>query len=264
MAGGGQPRAGPAQEGSAEEQDAALPQRQARQGEAAAIQRRHRPYRRAEQQQPEADDEQGDQGAGEPVTQAEIEKRPPDERVRPADELRNLDFDAAVVDLEPDGVADDDRDGEAQEDGREIDEPARERQHRSQPRDPRRVDLHELGFRERGHGVRRALRRPRRCRSPGGPRACAASGLPSSASSASPNPDCARNSASAASRSMRVTPATSSRSSMRAGRALRSVLGDVHLQVDREVRGALPRVADGVGVVDGDAQARRAARAPWR
>ena len=90
------------------------------------------------------------------------------------------------------------------------------------------------------------------------------SGLPSSASSASPNPDWARNSASAASRSMTVTPATSSRSSI--ARAVRRAASsdDVELQVDREVGGALPGVADGIGVVDGDAQARPAAPAPLR
>ena len=38
------------------------------------------------------------------------------------------------------------------------------------------------------------------------------------------------------------------------GRSPRGVLGDVQLQIDREVGGALPSVADGIRIVDGDAQ----------
>ena len=95
------------------------------------------------------DDEQGDERAGEPVAEPEIEERPADEPVRPADELRDLDLDAAVVDLEPDRVADDDGDREPEQHGREVDEPRREREHGAQPRDPCRVDLHELGLGQR-------------------------------------------------------------------------------------------------------------------
>ncbi len=39
-----------------------------------------------------------------------------------------------------------------------------------------------------------------------------------------------------------------------ARRALGSFVGDVHLQIDREVGRALPRIADGVGVVHRDPQ----------
>ena len=78
--------------------------------------------------------------------------------------------------------------------------------------------------------------------------------MASSASSASPNPDWARNSD-----ERRI--AIDDRDARDVGALLdrargpaRGFLGHVELQVDGEVRRALPRVADGIGVVDGDAK----------
>src|SRR5262245_30534844 len=115
MAGGRQAGPGPAQEGPPGQQGAALAQREAGQGEAAAVKRCQGSYRGTEQQQPQRDYAQGQDGAREAVAEAEVEERPAYEPVRAADELRDLDLDAAVVDLEPDRVADDDRDREAEQ-----------------------------------------------------------------------------------------------------------------------------------------------------
>ena len=45
--------------------------------------------------------------AAEAVPEAVVEERPTHERVAAADQLRDLDFVAAVLDVEPDRVADD-------------------------------------------------------------------------------------------------------------------------------------------------------------
>ena len=52
-------------------------------------------------------DQRRQQRAAEAVEDAGVEERPADEGIRAADQLGDLDFRPALLDLEPDGVADD-------------------------------------------------------------------------------------------------------------------------------------------------------------
>ena len=151
-----------------------------------------------------------------PYHKPEVQERPAHEGVRAADQLGDLDLDAAVVDIEPDRVADDDRRRRARA--------ARSRDRRSggasasmacKPLDPCRVELDEVGLGQRARIVGRerldvAGDAARRAARP----ACAAADCLRARRAPRRSPSRARNSSSASSRSISCTLATSARASI--------------------------------------------------
>ena len=188
-----------------------------------------------------SDQKLGGDRAGEPIAEPEIQERPADERVRAADELRDLDLDAAVVDLEPDRIADHDRRPRARA--------APSRGPRCAPRaraSPAAARPIAVSSCTRSVSGSAPIAAARPSTSPAAPLAgrttsvsrqriaCRARRAPS------PKPECARNSSSAVPRSIELhAPDVGPRRDLARERP-RPIGRHVELEVDGEVRRALP------------------------
>src|SRR5262245_54786869 len=113
--GGRQIRPQPAQNDPAAEQGQGGFRVEAAELERAAIE----PGETADGLAEDADHRQGDQPGGDaaaqPIPDAVVQERPAHEGIAAADQLGHFDLGAAVLDVEPDGIADDDHDSQCQQ-----------------------------------------------------------------------------------------------------------------------------------------------------
>src|SRR5690606_16350597 len=108
--GGGDVRAQPAQRHGAAQQPQGGLQSQPVQLEAAAVQAGQPGDGIAQQPGDGLGDQPGHQPAAQPVPHAVVQEGAAHEGIAAADQLGDLDFRTAVLDVQPDGVADDDHD----------------------------------------------------------------------------------------------------------------------------------------------------------
>src|SRR5688572_3201537 len=123
---------------------------EARQVETAAVLRGQLADRLVEPGKAAEHDERRQQRPAEAVEDAGVQERPPNESVRATDQLGDLDFRPPLLDLEPDGIADDGQHPEPEHGHHQPHDPPEDIEQRMQASYPVEVELHDIDLGKRG------------------------------------------------------------------------------------------------------------------